>query len=91
MTLPSDPSTFPKRTALKSQLERRSAGHPSTRCSATRLVAPITLEGFTALSVEISTKRSAPKRAAHCATYSVPKMLLRTASTTLLSMSGTCL
>ena len=91
ITLPSEPSTLPKRTARKSVRLFASAGHPSTTCSAMRLVAPITLEGCTALSVEISTNFSAPKRAAHSATERVPSTLLRTASTTLLSISGTCL
>ena len=37
-----------------------SAPRRARRCSATRLVAPITLDGATALSVEISTKRRTP-------------------------------
>ena len=41
---------------------RRSASACATISSATRLVAPMTLEGFTALSVEIRTKRSTPWR-----------------------------
>jgi hypothetical protein len=57
MTLPAEPSTLPKRTATNgcgSLRESRSWMYSS----ATRLVAPITEVGFTALSVEIITKRS---------------------------------
>jgi len=56
-----------------------------------RFVAPSTLVGFTALSVEISTNFSTPWRAAHSATRSVPNTLFHTASVALLSSIGTCL
>ncbi len=82
---------MPKRTTRKSVWEERSAGHPSTSLSAIRFVAPMMLEGRTALSVEISTKRPTPCRAAHCATFAVPTTLLRAASSALASIIGTCL
>ena len=50
-------------------MRRRSAGEPSTIRSAMRLVAPMTLDGRTALSVEISTNSSAPYAAAASATH----------------------
>src|SRR5882724_2578141 len=57
ITLPLEPSTLPKRTAMK-----RVAWPCIASCdkaiSAARLLAPITLLGLTALSVEISMKRS---------------------------------
>ena len=59
--------------------------------SATRLVAPITLDGSTALSLEISTHRSTPWWPAACATRIEPTMLFFTASQTFSSISGTCL
>ena len=62
-----------------------------TIISHTRLVAPITLVGFTALSVEISTNRSAPYRSAELATLKVPNTLFFTASSGLSSIRGTCL
>ena len=54
------------------------------------LVAPMMFAGHTALSVEISTRCSAPNSAAEPA-FRVPSALLATASATLPSMSGTCL
>ena len=59
--------------------------------SATRLVAPITLEGLMALSVETSSTLLAPYLTAVVATSNVPSTLLRTASRTFVSMRGTCL
>ena len=60
--------------------------------SASLLLAPMTLVGFTALSVEISTKRAAPIAAATRAAFMVPKTLVRNASISLSdSISGTCL
>ena len=56
-----------------------------------RLVAPITELGRTALSVEMSTRRSAPTASAMRATFCVPKTLFFTASSGASSMSGTCL
>ncbi len=48
--------------------------------SATRLVAPMTFAGLTALSVEMSTKVPTPWRSAASETRMVPMTLLRTAS-----------
>ena len=56
-----------------------------------RLVAPITLAGLTALSVETSTKRSTPRRSAAAITFRQPITLFLTASSGAYSMSGTCL
>ena len=49
------------------------------------------LPGDTALSEEISTKRSAPTRTAASRSRAVPMMLFVTASSGFASMSGTCL
>ena len=92
ITLPLEPSTLPKRTAMK-----RVAWPCEARCeitiSAARLVAPITLVGFTALSVLMSTKRSAPARAASLAACQVPSVLFCSTAQALCSssISGTCL
>ena len=90
-TLPSEPSTLPKRTTRKSVLEARSDGSSSTIRSAISLVAPRMLAGLTALSVEISTNFWAPARAAHRAVRRVPITLFHTPSTTFHSNIGTCL
>ena len=66
MTEPLEPSTFPKRTAAYSVLLT-----PFMLCriiSQKRLVAPMTLVGLTALSVEISTNLSTPNSSAACTT-----------------------
>ena len=63
----------------------------STAHSASAFDAPITVAGLTALSVETSTKRSAPASPAAAATMRVATALLRTASTGFSSISGTCL
>ena len=88
-TLPADPSTFPNRTAVTFVREVRARSR--TTSSATRFVAPITEEGFTALSVEMRTKRFAPHASAARATWSVPNTLFFTASSGASSISGTCL
>ncbi len=91
ITLPDEPSTLPKRTAMK-RVFGNSTVSDETTISAARLVAPITLVGLTALSVLISTKRSVPVRAAASAAWYVPMVLLRTAAAALCSsISGTCL
>ena len=54
-------------------------------------VAPITVRGLTALSVETRTKRSTPAAAAVFAVTRVAIALLRTASSGFASISGTCL
>ena len=63
----------------------------STAHSASAFDAPMTVAGLTALSVETSTKRSAPASPAAAATMRVATALLRTASTGFSSISGTCL
>src|SRR4029077_15673560 len=89
-TLPLLPRTLPKRTEthLVSPVPGRRA---ETIRSQTRLVAPITLVGLTALSEEIIERlRTLWQRAAHTR-FQVPRMLLRTASSTCDSIMGTCL
>jgi hypothetical protein len=90
ITLPALPSTLPKRTISKRVL--LPAWRAWHTISARRLVAPITLVGFTALSVETNTNFFTPQSIAARATTDVPSTLLRTASHVLVSsMSGTCL
>ncbi len=89
-TLPDEPSTLPKRT----ETNRVSGWRPAalrTIDSAIDFEAPITVRGLTALSVEISTNRSAPATAAVSATTRVATALLRIASSGFASTSGTCL
>ncbi len=59
--------------------------------SATRLQAPITLVGFTALSVEIITNERTPYSSARSARWNVASAVFLTASPGLASISGTCL
>ena len=56
-----------------------------------RLLAPMTLVGRTALSVETSTKLATPLSIAARATFNVPSTLLATPSQGLCSTIGTCL
>ncbi len=89
-TLPLLPSTLPKRTETQ-----RVCALPGQRAetmrSQTRLVAPITQIGFTALSEEIISRlRTLWPRAARTR-FHVPKTLLLTASRTCDSIMGTCL
>jgi len=88
ITLPFEPRTLPKRTETQ---RIPSAGQAASRSSPTRLVQPMTFVGFTALSDEIITK---DVQLDFCATFSSdsnPKTLLPTASSTLSSITGTCL
>ena len=62
-----------------------------TYISASRLVAPITLLGFTALSVEIMMNFFTSYFSAISAMMLVPKTLVRTASHGYFSIMGTCL
>ena len=62
-----------------------------TYISARRLLAPMTLAGLTALSVEISTKAATPAWIDSSTSVRVPKTLFLTASPGLASISGTCL
>ena len=77
-TLPALPSTLPKRTIANAVAER--CAQSPTSISASRFVAPMTLDGFTALSVEMSTKRSAPAPCAISSTLRQPMTLFFTAS-----------
>ena len=88
-TLPVESITLPNRTATQ-RVDDTSLAARHT-CSASCLLAPITLTGCTALSVEISTKRSAPCRKAAPATTCVPSTFTRTASRACGSSIGTCL
>ena len=91
ITLPLEPSTLPKRTAMNF-VPGCCAATDETTISAARLVAPITLVGLTALSVLMSTKRSARHAAAASAAWNVPKVLFRSAAAALCSsIKGTCL
>ena len=89
MTLPWLPSTLPKRTATHfiSVLPAK----VWMSISQMRLVQPITLVGFTALSVESCTNRSTSCSLALTSRFLVPRTLFLTASAGLTSISGTCL
>ena len=89
ITDPLLPSTFPNRTATKSVFDL--AFIICTTISHIRLDAPMMLVGFTALSVEISTKRLVPYLSAAFAVLYVPNTLFLIASLGLSSMRGTCL
>ena len=81
---------MPKRTIEKQVAVAVSCIDCST-CSAQRLVAPMTLVGLTALSVETSTKDFTLFLTAAWAVVSVPSTLLLAPSMTLCSTIGTCL
>ena len=90
-TLPRLPSTLPKRTETNGRPHAARAASVTTS-SATRLVQPMTLAGLTALSVEMSTKRSTPMAGGqldHVAR--AERRCCVTASSALPSISGTCL
>ena len=91
ITLPDEPSTFPKRTAQNRVSASARWPHASTIHSHSAFDCPITVFGFTALSVETRTNRLAPNSTATSATFRVTSVLLRTASSGFASMSGTCL
>src|SRR5260370_30921890 len=88
ITLPCDPRTMPNRTDTERSC---SPGHAARINSPTRLVQPMTFVGFTALSEEIITKVSQFELCATFSKVSSPKTLLLTASSTLDSITGTCL
>ncbi len=88
-TLPVEPRTFPKRTDTYGRPVRRAVS--ATSISAIRLLAPITLDGRTALSVETKTKRSTPAAAAASSITIVPPMFTCVASDGWSSIIGTCL
>ena len=89
-TEPEESSTLPKRTMQKRVCVERSC-NACNASSAKRLVAPITLVGFTALSVEISTNVSTRHSSAACAVFQVLNTLLYTPSMMFCSTMGTCL
>ena len=89
ITLPLLPSTLPNRTAAICILH--TLPRVSTTISAKRLLAPITLAGFTALSVETNTNRFTPARSHSSTVLSVPNTLFFTASVGAISIMGTCL
>ena len=87
---------MPKRTAQKEVEEWWSGGvvellRAMIACSAARFVLPITETGFTALSVEMRTKRATPCAAASSASCRVASVLLRYPSSGFISTIGTCL
>jgi hypothetical protein len=82
---------LPKRTATKRVVTSSRAPNASTIHSQIAFDWPITVLAFTALSVEMSTKRSTPSSAARSAMFRVASVLLRTASIGFDSISGTCL
>ncbi len=91
ITLPAELSTLPKRTATNFVgTSSRSPWEPTIH-SQSVFDWPKTLFGLTALSVEMSTKRSTPCSTATSATTRVPSTLLRTDSSGFASISGTCL
>ena len=90
ITLPLLPSTLPNRVQLKEVL-LCAAARLRTIISQRRLVAPITLVGFTALSVEIMMNFSTPYFSETRTMFQVPNTLFFTASEQLCSIRGTCL
>ena len=88
-TLPFEPRTLPNRTETYGRPVRRAAS--ATSISAIRLLAPMTLDGRTALSVETRTKRSTPAASAASSSAIVPPMFTCTASEGCSSIIGTCL
>ncbi len=88
-TLPEESSTLPNRTVTSRHAE--AAALACTNSSASRLHEPMTLVGFTALSVETMTNASTSNSSARSASVRVASTMLRTASATWASISGTCL
>jgi hypothetical protein len=76
--LPLDPSTLPNRMITNFVLDPSASA--SMNCSATSFEAPITLDGFTALSVESDTKTSTPCSAAASASVAEANALFSIAS-----------
>ena len=91
ITLPEEPSTLPKRTAMKRVGMSCRWPKAWTIHSQSAFDWPITVFGFTALSVDTSTKLRASNSIATSAIVRVPSVLLRTDSSGFASMSGTCL
>src|SRR5690554_6297170 len=95
ITDPFDPSTLPKRVVMNCVLFcpvfSRCLDSDWTYISQILFEQPITLEGFTALSVETITNFCAPYFTARSARIFVPRILVWTDSETLSSIMGTCL
>ena len=91
ITDPAESSTFPKRTATKRVDTSCREPYASTIHSQSAFDCPYTACAFSALSVEISTKRRAPNSTATSATTFVASTLLRTDSSGFASIIGTCL
>jgi len=87
------PRTLPRRTAFILVAGKADVGiaQVQQRQFGDRLEAPIMLRGFTALSVEIMSRRSAPKRAAVLANSPGAEGIVRTTAKGFDSISGTCL
>ncbi len=86
------PSTLPNRTVTQ-RMPPPARAAMSSDCayiSASRLLAPIRLDGFTALSVEISTVAAVPAARAASTTMRVPTALVINPSSGFASTIGTC-
>src|SRR5690606_16758915 len=94
-TDPLDPNTFPNRVVIYLVVWLFSffsfCAKDCTYFSAIRLLAPITLLGFTALSVDTITKRSALYFNDRSAMYLLPKTFVNIACCGFISIKGTCL
>ena len=88
---PRDPKTLPNLTNIKFAESDAVRAASRTSFSDKSLLTPYTLTGSTALSVEISTKRFTPCRAAASSRFCVPNTLFATAATGFSSIMGTCL
>src|SRR5690554_5743055 len=89
ITDPLLPSTFPNRVVMNFVLD--ASLFDCAYISATRLDAPITLVGFTALSVEIRTKVSTLYFTLKSTMVLLPNTLVRIASLGFNSINRTCL
>ena len=91
-TEPEEPSTLPKRTiARRGPAAGSSWARAWITSSAARLLAPITLVGRTALSVEISVKLATPASTEAVARTWVASTLLARPARGLACTRGTCL
>ncbi len=86
-----EPRTLPNRTMLRRVSIPGICASDCVYISASRLVAPMTFTGFTALSDEMSTNRSAPTVTDASAIALVPNRLFVTACAGWSSINGTCL
>src|SRR5690606_24503342 len=91
ITEPLEPSTFPKRVVINRVLQLLWFCNDCTYISAALLEAPITLVGFTALSVETITNFWTSYFTERFARLMVPPILTYTASCGFFSINGTCL